>query len=290
MKMKYYLKEMRVHHYIKNLLVFVPLACSGQLLDPGKTGPSVCAFLSFCFISSAVYFINDIRDVEKDRNHPTKRNRPIAAGQIPIRTAAVCACALILLAAVFNCLCFHVFSTALLVLYFLLNLAYSFGLKNIPLLDITILAAGFLIRALYGSVVTGITMSDWLYLVILSAAFYLGLGKRRNELKKQGNEDTREVIRKYSFPFLDSNMYICMALVFVFYALWTMDAKTIEAYHGSRMIWTVPLVMLIFMKYSMTVEGNSDGDPVEVLLHDKALLGLCALYIALMIVLLYVRG
>ena len=288
MKMKYYLKEMRVHHYIKNLLVFIPLVCSGQILDPDKLLPSVYAFLSFCFISSAVYFINEIRDVEKDRNHPTKRNRPIAAGQISIRAAGCCAAILILLAAVFNCLCFRVSSSILLLLYLLLNLAYSFGLKNIPLLDITILAAGFLIRAVYGSIVTGIEMSDWLYLVILSAAFYLGLGKRRNELKKQGNENTREVIRKYPASFLDSNMYICMGLVFVFYALWTMAANTIEAYHGSRLIWTVPLVMLIFMKYSMTVEGNSDGDPVEVLIHDKVLLGLCALYLLLMMALLYV--
>ena len=286
--LKYYLKEMRVHHYIKNLLVFVPLICSGQILDPDKLLPSFYAFLSFCFISSAIYFINDIRDVEKDRNHPTKRNRPIAAGQIPIRSAVVCTVVLILLGVLFNCLCFHPLSTVLLAVYFLLNLGYSLGLKNVPLLDVTILAAGYLIRAMYGSVVTGIAMSDWLYLVIISAAFYLGLGKRRNELKKQGGEDTREVIRKYSFAFLDSNMYICMALVVVFYALWTMDAKTVEAYHGSRMVWTVPVVMLIFMKYSMTVEGNSDGDPVEVLLHDKVLLGLCAFYLLLMLALLYV--
>lgn len=286
--LKYYLKEMRVHHYIKNLLVFVPLICSGQILDPDKLLPSIYAFLSFCFISSAVYFINDIRDAEKDRNHPTKCNRPIAAGQISVRSAVIFTVVLILLAVLFNCLCFHPLSTALLAVYFLLNLGYSLGLKNIPLLDVTILAAGYLIRAMYGSVVTGIEMSDWLYLVIISAAFYLGLGKRRNELKKQGSEDTREVIRKYSFSFLDSNMYICMALVVVFYALWTMDAKTIEAYHGSRMVWTVPVVMLIFMKYSMTVEGNSDGDPVEVLLHDKVLLGLCAFYLLLMLALLYV--
>ena len=286
--LKYYLKEMRVHHYIKNLLVFVPLICSGQILDPDKLLPSFYAFLSFCFISSAVYFINDIRDAEKDRNHPTKCNRPIAAGQISVRSAVIFTVVLILLAVLFNCLCFHPLSTALLAVYFLLNLGYSLGLKNIPLLDVTILAAGYLIRAMYGSVVTGIEMSDWLYLVIISAAFYLGLGKRRNEHKKQGSEDTREVIRKYSFSFLDSNMYICMALVVVFYALWTMDAKTIEAYHGSRMVWTVPVVMLIFMKYSMTVEGNSDGDPVEVLLHDKVLLGLCAFYLLLRLALLYV--
>lgn len=217
--MKYYLQEMRVHHYIKNLLVFAPLVCSGQFLNPDKLLPSIYAFLSFCFISSAVYFINDIRDIEKDRNHPTKCNRPIAAGHISVRAATCFTLALIALAILFNCLCFHPFATVLLVLYFLLNLGYSFGMKNIPLLDVTILAAGFLIRALYGSVVTGIEMSDWLYLVILSAAFYLGLGKRRNELKRQGNDETREVIGKYSFSFLDSNMYICMALVFVFYAL-----------------------------------------------------------------------
>ena len=286
--MKYYLQEMRVHHYIKNLLVFAPLVCSGQFLDPDKLLPSVYAFLSFCFISSAVYFINDIRDIEKDRNHPTKRNRPIAAGRISVRSAWVFTAVLIALAFLFNCLCFRPVASVLLVLYFLLNLGYSFGLKNVPLLDITILAAGFLIRAMYGTVVTGIEMSDWLYLVILSAAFYLGLGKRRNELKKQGNEDTREVIRKYPISFLGSNMYICMGLTFVFYALWTMDEQTIEAYHGNRLIWTVPLVMLIFMKYSMTVEGNSDGDPVEVLLHDKVLLGLCALYLLLMVALLYI--
>ena len=285
--MKEYLKEMRVHHYIKNLLVFIPLVCSGHILDSDKLFPSVYAFFSFCFLSSAIYFINDIRDVEKDRNHPTKCNRPIAAGKIPIRSAIICAVALILLAILFNGLCFNPFATVLLMLYFLLNLGYSFGLKNVPLLDITILAAGFLIRAVYGSVVTGIEMSDWLYLVILSAAFYFGLGKRRNELKKQGN-NTRDVIRKYPISFLESNMYVCMALVFVFYALWTMDAKTVEAYHGSRLIWTVPMVMLIFMKYSMTVEGNSDGDPVEVLIHDRVLLGLCAIYLLLMLALLYI--
>ena len=124
--LKYYLKEMRVHHYIKNLLVFVPLICSGQILDPEKLLPSFFAFLSFCFISSAVYFINDIRDAEKDRNHPTKCNRPIAAGKISVRSAVIFTIVLILLAVLFNCLCFHPFSTALLAVYFLLNLGNGF--------------------------------------------------------------------------------------------------------------------------------------------------------------------
>ena len=284
---KCYLKEMRVHHYLKNLLVFVPLACSGQFFNIGKLIASIYAFLSFCFISSAIYFINDIRDIEKDRNHPTKCNRPIAAGQISVKSAIVFTVFLIAVAIVFNVLCFNIYSSLLLLLYFAINLGYSFGLKNIPLLDIAILVAGFLIRALYGSVVTDIQISNWLYLVIISVAFYLGLGKRRNELTKQG-EDTRKVIKKYPFAFLDNNMYMCMALIFVFYALWTVDEKTIAVYHTSGLIWTVPVVMLIFMKYSLTVEGNSDGDPVEVLIHDKVLVGLCVLYLILMFVLLYV--
>lgn len=286
MKIKCYLKEMRVHHYIKNLLVFVPLACSGQLFHLDKLLYSFYAFLSFCFISSAIYFINDIRDIEKDRNHPTKCNRPIAAGQISIHSAIVFTIFLIALAVAFNLLCFNFYLLLLLLLYFVINLGYSFGLKNIPLLDVVILVAGFLIRALYGSVVTGIYISNWLYLVIISVAFYLGLGKRRNEATKHG-DDTRQVIKKYPVTFLDNNMHICMALIFVFYALWTVDEKTIAVYHSNGLIWTVPVVMLIFMKYSLTVEGNSDGDPVEVLIHDKVLLGLCVIYLLIMFALLY---
>ncbi len=288
MKFKYYLKEMRVHHYIKNLLVFVPLACSGQIFNYEKLIASLYAFLSFCFISSAIYFINDIRDIEKDRNHPTKCNRPIAAGHIKIKYAIIYTVCLIAIAILFNVLCFSVPSLLLLLLYLIINLGYSFGLKNIPLLDIAILVSGFIIRVLYGSIVTDIQISNWLYLVVISVAFHLGFGKRRNELKKQVGDETRKVIKKYPFSFLDSNMHICMALIFVFYALWTVDEKTVTMYNSDVLIWTVPLVMLIFMKYSLTIEGNSDGDPVEVLIHDKVLVGLCVLYLILMFVLLYV--
>lgn len=278
---------MRVHHYIKNLLVFAPLVCSGKLFAKEKMLACVFAFLAFCFVSSAIYCINDIRDVEKDRNHSTKCKRPIASGAISICAASIFAACLIALAVTFNCLCFNIHSSVLLLVYFVINIGYSFGLKSVPLLDIAILVAGFLIRSLYGSVVTDIQISSWLYLVIISVAFYLGLGKRRNELKKQGDQDTRDVIKKYPFAFLDRNMYMCMALTFVFYALWTVDEKTIAVYHSNRLIWTVPVVMLIFMKYSLTIEGNSDGDPVEVLIHDKVLLGLCLLYLIMMFALLY---
>lgn len=286
MKIKYYLKEMRLHHYIKNLLVFMPLICSGQIRDLEKLIASAFVFLSFCFLSSAIYFINDIRDVDKDRNHPTKCRRPIAAGQIAIRPAILFTALLIILSAAFCAVHFNLSASLLLLLYFVLNLGYSFGLKNLPLLDVAILVAGFLIRVLCGSVVTDIRISGWLYLVVISAAFYLGLGKRKSELQKHQKDDTREVIQKYPFAFLENNMYMCMTLVIVFYALWAVDEKTIAMHHSSALIWTVPIIMLIFMRYSLRVEKNSDGDPVEVLLHDKVLLVLCVLYLAVMLTLL----
>lgn len=287
MKIKYYLKEMRLHHYIKNLLVFVPLICSKQFFQTDKLINSIYAFLSFCFISSAIYFINDIRDIENDKKHPTKCKRPIASGQIGIKSAIMFAVLLIVISIIFSALCFNLYAFILMLLYFILNIGYSFGLKKIPLLDISILVSGFLIRVLYGSFVTDIQISNWLYLVVISAAFYLGLGKRKSELEKYGNDNTRQVIKKYSLSFLENNMYMCMALIIVFYALWTVDKNTI-AMHNSNLIWTVPVVMLIFMRYGLTAEKKADGDPVEVLIHDKTLLCLCILYLILMIFLIYI--
>ena len=176
---------------------------------------------------------------------------------------------------------------ALLAAYLLLNLAYSFGLKNIPIVDITILVAGFLIRVLYGAFVTEITISNWLYLTVIALSFYFALGKRRNELKHISDGETRQVLKAYPTNFLDKNMGMCLTLANVFYALWSMDEKTKSFYNNDYLIFTVPIVLLITMKYSLDIEGESDGDPVEVLLHDKVLLALCVLYLAVMFMILY---
>lgn len=285
--MKHYLKLMRIHHYIKNLLVFAALACGGQLFNIGKLISGVAAFVAFCMISSVVYIVNDIRDVEKDRKHPTKCKRPIAAGTVSVQAACVQAAILFAIALVCNAITFHPISTLLLALYLVLNLAYSFGLKNIPIVDIAILVAGFLIRILYGAFVTGITVSNWLYLTVIAVSFYFALGKRRNELKQIGDGETRKVLKAYPISFLDKNMGMCLTLTNVFYALWSMDEKTKTLYNNAYLILTVPIVLLITMKYSLRVEGASDGDPVEVLLHDKVLLILCALYLLVMFVILY---
>lgn len=286
--MSNYLKLIRVHHYIKNLLVFAALACSGELFCKEKFIDTIIAFICFCLTSSIVYIINDIKDAEKDRNHPVKCHRPIASGAIPLKSAVILAVLLFVIVLFLNSLIFKKLSTLFLLLYLVLNIAYSFGLKNIAILDISILVSGFLIRIMYGAVVSDITVSNWLYLTVIVLSFYFALGKRRNEIKRIDSNDTRAVLKSYPVSFLDKSMVMCLTLANAFYALWSMDEKTVFLYNNNSLVFTVPIVILITMKYSMDVEGDSDGDPVEVLLHDKVLLILCLLYLLVMFVILYV--
>lgn len=285
--MKYYLKELRVHHYIKNLLIFTALIFSGNLFNGKNLLNGFLGFAAFCLVSSAVYIINDIFDVEKDRRHPTKCKRPIASGKIPVKNAWITFAVLVAASAAINAFVFNPFASALLALYLLLNLAYSFGLKNIPIVDVTILVSGFLIRIVYGALTTNIQISDWLYLTVIAIAFYFALGKRRNELKNINSDETRKVLKFYNVGFLDKNMYMCIGLANVFYALWAMEKSAGATDNHRFLIWTFPLVLLILMKYSLNVEGDSDGDPVEVLIHDKILIILCVIYAAVMGLILY---
>ena len=287
--MKKYIKLMRVRHYVKNLLVFVALICSGRLFELTKALQGLSGFFTFCLISSVVYIVNDIRDREKDRHHPIKKNRPIACGSVSVKGALILASLLFGIAMLCNFAVFKLLSTLLLALYFILNLAYSLGLKNVPLLDVTILVSGFLIRIMYGAYITGISVSGWLYLTVVSLSFYFAFGKRRNEAKQVGTErNTRNVLKHYPSDFLNKNMNMCLTLANTFYALWTMDEATVRLYDSKYLILTVPIVFLITMKYSLDVEGNSHGDPVEVLAGDKILLVLCALYLFTMFTVLYI--
>ena len=225
-------------------------------------------------------------DREKDRCHPKKQFRPIASGAVSPLQAGFLAGGLFLLALLCNGLIFSLPATALLLGYLILNLGYSLGLKKVPLVDVAILVSGFWIRVLYGALITGIKISDWLYLTIVMLAFFLALGKRRNELKHNKAGETRDVLKAYPIAFLDKSMYMCLTLAIVFYSLWTMTEETVLAY-GQYLIYTVPIVMLIIMKYSMDIEGDSDGDPVEVLVHDHFLMVLCLIYLLSMLAILY---
>ena len=279
-----YLKLIRVNHYLKNFLVFLPAIFSGMLFDNNILIKAIIMFLAFSFTASIIYVINDINDLENDRKHPIKKNRPLASGKISKNKAVVTIFILIFL--IIGLLYFagflFDFSSLILIIYFIINLGYSFGLKNIPLVDITILALGFVLRVTYGGVGLEIDISNWLFLTILSVSFYMALGKRRNELIKNGS-DSRKVLKSYNKDFLDKNMYMFLALTIVFYSLWAVSAFNNEVFK-----YSIVLVIVILLKYSMDVEGDNFGDPIEVITHDKGLLVLGIIYISFVFITIYI--
>lgn len=278
--MKKYLQLLRVKHYIKNLLIFAPMFFGGKIFDSRKLGMTFLGFLSFCMVSSVVYILNDMRDYEKDRNHPVKCNRPLASGKVSFKAAGTVLAGCLIASLLISVFLGNWAAFLSLMLYLGLNIAYSMGLKRVPIIDVVILASGFVIRIFYGGFVSGTEISKWLYLVITAGSLYLGLGKRRNELRKY--TDTRDVLKYYNGSFLDKNMYVCVALANVFYALWTIEMPV------SGMSWTVPIFIIILMCYSLDVERDVEGDPTDVILHDRMLLCLVALYAVLLFVLLYI--
>ncbi len=287
-----YLKLMRIHHYIKNVLIFLPLIFSGKLLDINLTFITLIGAISFSIMCSAIYIINDIADCKEDRKNERKKNRPIASGAISIKKAGILAVILILTSTILNIYISNkqitetpLLSFSVLCGYLLMNIAYSLKLKHIPIIDITILAFGFVFRVIYGATITGILISNWLYLTVLVFSFYMGLGKRRNELKQNGSEG-RKVLERYSENFLNNNMYMYMTLGIVFYSLWCIDINSaINSF--INVLYTVPIVMIICMKYNMTIEGKSSGDPVDVIFSDKILLALILIYSIIMAAILY---
>lgn len=281
-KIKNYLKLMRCHHYIKNILIFLPLVFSKSLFDTQSVIRVLLGTISFCFVASIVYIINDIKDVEIDKKHDKKKYRPIASGNVSIKEAILLIIILIVFSILINILLFgnNISKYFWIILYLVLNILYSIKLKHVPIIDIVILAFGFLIRVFYGATIIDVEVSNWLYLTILSFSFYMGLGKRRNEFIKMGNNG-RKVLQYYNKSFLDNNMYMTLALTIVFYALWCVDVNI------ANIIWTVPIIMIILMKYSLIIEGESHGDPVDVILENKDLLFLVIIYAILMFLMIY---
>ncbi len=288
-----YLKLMRVKHYIKNLLIFLPIIFSGKLFFSYKFFVSFFGFISFSLLSSIVYIINDYKDIDKDKKHPVKKFRPLASGVISKNDAVIAIYILSIIVFLINIflvlpLAHNINFILLEILYLFLNVLYSFKLKDYPIIDIFILVSGFLIRLLFGGFICNIVISSWLFLTIMSLSFYMVLGKRRNELLKVSSS-TRNVLKKYSKSFLDNYMNIFLALVIVFYSLWCIDPLTVNRL-GDKAIYTVIFVIIILMKYSYDIEGDSFGDPVDVLYSDKVLFLLSILFCLVMLVLIYFRG
>ena len=267
-----YLKLIRVKHWIKNLLIFIPLICSG-FINIDNVLNLIIGFFSFSFMSSFIYIINDIKDIEKDKLHPKKKKRPLPSGEITKKRAIIIAIILLIASLSFNYIIHkEILNTSLYLLlgYMIINVLYSMGLKNIAILDIILLATGFIIRVYYGASIINVQVSDWLFLTILNASLFLGLGKRKKELIN--NKDSRKVLKEYNESFLDKFQYISLGLMLVFYSLWTIeqDIKLLSL--------TIPLLIIIFMKYCLIIEKSDEGDPTTILYQDKMLLFLCLIY------------
>ncbi len=277
--MKNFIKLMRPKHYIKNLLIFIAIIFSGNLFHADMFWQTVAGFIIFNALASAVYIFNDIHDVDEDKRHPVKRMRPIASGAVSIYMAYALAVFLTLFALAGSFLLFSASCFIVPLLYFFINLGYSVGLKHIPFLDIALLISGFFLRVVYGAFIINVELSNWVYLTVIALSIYLGLGKRRNELLKNGQENsTRPVLKYYSASFCDKFMNVCLTCAMVFYALWSVDPVTIQRVENNYLVWTVPLAFFILMKYCSDIEADSYGDPVDVLFHDKILIAMCLVF------------
>ena len=289
--MKKYIKLIRVKHWLKNALIFLPLFFSISLFKLDLFINCLLAFFSFSFSASIVYVLNDLRDIEKDKLHPEKKKRPLASGEVSKKSAYIIICLLAVasigLSTYLYILNNNIFVYVIPLVYVFLNVLYSFGLKNIPIIDVVILASGFLFRVMYGGVAINTEVSKFLYLMIIFGSFYLGFGKRRNEIIKNGKK-SRSVLAFYNKEFLDKNMYVSLGLALVSYTLWCVDKTTIARIGNDYIFWTIPLVMIIFQLYSLDIEGDSHGDPIEVILSNKILLATIVVYVISLFGLIYI--
>lgn len=269
-RVKACIKLLRPKHYIKNVLVFIPLFFSGLLFkDGGLLVKCVYGFIALCFACSFVYIINDIADVEADRKHKKKRKRPIASRFVSKQFATVLAVILILgtFPMIWLAVGFDGYLAYLaLYSYVIINLLYSFWLKHVALVDVFILAYCYVIRVLFGGLISGIDISGWLYLTIITAALFMGLGKRLGEIKSSKAE-VRKVNTVYTLSYLEKAVSIFETLTIAFYSLWVILVAKFS------MNWllcyaSIPIVMFIFMRYDLDLCKKQEGDPMSLLFSD----------------------
>jgi 4-hydroxybenzoate polyprenyltransferase len=270
--LKSILKEMRLHQWIKNTFVLIPLVFDRQLFSIEPLSRTIIGFFLFCFVSSSVYLINDIMDVEADRKHPKKKSRPIASGELPIPIAIIAAIILVSISVIGGYFLSRSFLLILLI-YFLINLAYSLKLKHIPLLDVLIIAAGFVLRVAAGvSIIQVERFSPWLYVVTTVLALFFGLGKRRGELAtiQQNNNVQRKVLDGYTIPLLDQLITIISATTIISYSLYTFSAPNLPDNHA--MMLTIPFAIYGIFRYLYLIQvKNEGGAPDELVLSDRPL-------------------
>ncbi len=260
---------MRVNQWVKNLFVFLPLFFSGNLFNIDLLIESFYGFLIFSFVASSIYIINDYVDIEKDKKHPEKKNRPLASGKISKQNAFI----LFLVLLVLTCFLLWTFGTlqvAILVgIYFLMNIAYSFKLKQVAILDVMIIAFGFLLRVFVGGYMTGILVSDWTILLVFDLALILALGKRRGELVNAELEGvTRKSLDGYNLNFLNSALAITCTVAVICYMMFILSPETQSKFHH-YIIYTFVFVFAAVLRYlQQTFVYAKTESPTKLIFKD----------------------
>ncbi|MFB3786754.1 MAG: decaprenyl-phosphate phosphoribosyltransferase [bacterium] len=296
----------RPRQWVKNAFVFAPLLFAKRATDPVALERSLLAFGLFCLFSSCVYMINDIADLERDRRHPQKKNRPLPAGRLGVSTVLAAGAGLLAVAVTGSLLLSWEFA-GVGIAYWLIHVAYSFGAKSAVILDGMLIAAGFVLRTYAGAVVIGVIFSDWLYICALFVSLFLAFSKRRHEIILLGEADARnhrEILQEYSTQLLDQIIAIVTAATVVSYSLYCIDTTSVKEQtlagkafpgmespapehpgglppqnpHGSlgynpRMKYTIPFVIYGLFRYLYLIYRREEGgNPTELLLSDKPLL------------------
>lgn len=297
------LTAIRPRQWTKNFAVFIGVVFAQRLLNPLLCERAVLACVIFCFASSSMYLFNDVRDVEKDRQHPVKRLRPLASGQLPVSWAITAMIVLLLLCAVLASLLFllpipigqdifaayggtNLLFSLVIVAYLTLMVLYNLFLKNMVLIDVFTIAFGFILRIVAGAVVVAVSISAWLYLVTCFLSLFLALAKRRHELVLLQDDASlhRQILKEYSIPMLDQMITITVTGAIVSYSLYTVEGNT----GGHRLIVTVPLVLFGMFRYLYLVYMRKEGgSPEEVLLRDRYMFITVILCTASIIAVLY---
>lgn len=279
------IKLARPQQWTKNVFVLTVLIFSGKLLDFTSVILTLLTFGAFCLAASSIYYLNDYSDIDEDRKHPTKRTRPLASGALP-KPVGLFGFVFLFFAALAVCaLTINWATTAVVALYLILNISYTFGLKHVVILDVLVLASGFVLRILAGATALSLIPSPWLILCGVTISLFLGFTKRRAEvvLLKERAKEHRKVLAQYSEPYLDQAISIVTTACVVGYVLYTVDERTIDLVGSRAMILTVPFVLYgifryMYLVYQIGTTDDSGGDPTKTIFTDIPLLVTGALW------------
>jgi len=269
--MNAYIKLIRPKDWAKNMFMFIPVFFAGDLLDTERLLHVFAGFLCFSCIASSVYIINDYRDIEDDKIHPVKCNRPLASGAVS-KTAAIVILILLLIAGFTGAFLIRDKFLFVLGIYFILNLGYSFGLKNIPILDIFIIAIGFVLRVKAGGVIAKIGISEWLNIMVFLLALFMAIAKRRDDvlIKIASGNDMRKAVKGYNLDFINVALSLICAIIIVAYFMYTMSPEITNRLHTYRLYYTCLFVLAGILRYLQLIFVQQDSQsPTKILYKDR---------------------